>query len=211
MKDFRREKDSFYWEAKKRGLRSRAYFKIEEIDRIFRIFSPGNIVIDIGAAPGGWLQYISNIVGYDGIVIGVDVKTIEEFSDKTNIFTIRGDIFENHTIENIKNILRDRKADVIVSDASPNITGVYELDTYRIYELNKRVLDIARKILKKNGILVLKTFQGREEKNLRKILKKYFRFIKIYKPKASRKRSSEIYYICFFFEPNVLKTSKTRE
>jgi len=211
MKDFRREKDSFYWEAKKRGLRSRAYFKIEEIDRIFRIFSPGNIVIDIGAAPGGWLQYISNIIGYDGIVIGVDVKTIEEFSDKTNIFTVRGDIFDNHTVENIKNILRDRKADVIVSDASPNITGVYELDTYKIYELNKRVLDIARKILKRSGILVLKTFQGREEKNLRRILKKHFRFIKIYKPKASRKRSSEIYYICFFFEPNVLKTSRTRE
>jgi len=203
MKNWRRDGDAYYQEAKRRGLRSRAYFKIEEIDRLFKIFSPGDIIIDIGAAPGGWLQYISNVIGYDGCVIGVDKLEIEEFYNRPNIILIKGDIFDTKTLEKIDNILQGRKADVIVSDASPNITGVYEIDTYRIYEINKRVLYIAKKFLKRRGILVLKTFQGREEEKLQRLLKKYFRFIKIHKPRASRKRSSEIYYIGFYFKLSI--------
>jgi len=207
MKEWRREKDAFYKEAKKRGLRSRAYFKIEEIDRLFNILSPGDIVLDIGAAPGGWLQYIAKAVGFDGLAIGIDKEDIEEFIDKPNIITVKGDVFDNNTIKKLESILQGRKVDVIVSDASPNITGVYEIDTVRIYEINKRVLFIAKKFLKKRGILVLKTFQGREEYKLRKLLEKNFKFIKIHKPHASRKRSAEIYYIGFYFRPRSSKSS----
>ena len=209
MKNWRREKDHYYLEAKKRGIRSRAYFKIEDMHKRFNIFAPGDTVIDIGAAPGGWLQYISKVIGLDGLVIGVDIREIEEFTDKYNIVTIKGDIFSEETLKKIKDKLMGRKADVIVSDASPNITGVYEIDSMKIYEINKRVMHIAKKFLKRNGILVLKTFQGREEQRVRRMLMKKFKFIKIYKPKASRKRSSEIYYIGFYFLPKSSRTPKT--
>ena len=195
-----RKKDVYTELAKKYGLRSRAYFKIKDMDKRYKIFKPGDYVVDIGAAPGGWLKYIVGKVGFDGRVIGVDLRPIEEFKEP-NIEIIVKDIFSEDIFRELREKIGERKkVDVIVSDASPNITGVYEVDTEKIFDINKRVLQICDKILKYGGTLVIKTFEGRHEKTLMKLLKKRFKIIRKYKPKISRKRSSETYYICFRYQ-----------
>lgn len=195
-----RKRDVYTELAKKYGLRSRAYFKIKDMDKRYKIFKPGDYVVDIGAAPGGWLKYIVSKVGFDGRVIGVDLRPIERF-EEPNVEVIVKDIFSEDIFRELREKIGERnKVDVVVSDASPNITGVYEVDTEKIFDINKRVLQICDKILKYDGTLVIKTFEGRHEKNLMKLLKKRFRIIKKYKPKISRKRSSETYYICFKYK-----------
>lgn len=195
-----RKKDVYTELAKKYGLRSRAYFKIKDMDKRYKIFKPGDYVVDIGAAPGGWLKYIVGKVGFDGRVIGVDLRPIEEFKEP-NIEIIVKDIFSEDIFRELREKIGERKkVDVVVSDASPNITGVYEVDTEKIFDINKRVLQICDKILKYGGTLVIKTFEGRHEKTLMKLLKKRFKIIRKYKPKISRKRSSETYYICFRYQ-----------
>ncbi len=134
------ERDPFYELAKKRGIRSRAYFKLENIDKKFSIFKPGDKVIDLGAYPGGWLQYIINRIGIDGLLIGVDINPIKPFKEIPNIKLVQGDIFDNETMYLIEEALEGAKVDVIVSDLSPNITGIWELDTEKIYEYNLRVI-----------------------------------------------------------------------
>lgn len=194
-----RKKDIYTELAKKYGLRSRAYFKIRDIDKRYKIFKSGDYVIDIGAAPGGWIKYIAKVVGFDGKVIGVDIRAIEPFNEP-NVDIIIEDIFSEEILKKLKDKLGEKKmVDVIVSDASPNITGVYEIDTEVIFDINKRILQICDKILKHGGSLVVKTFEGKHENALIKLLSKRFKTIRKYKPKTSRKRSSETYYICFGF------------
>jgi len=194
----RRKRDAYTEIAKREGLRSRAYFKLKDIDERYNIFKPGDIVIDVGAAPGGWIKYSLSRIGFDGRVIGIDQREIEPF-DEPNVATIKADILKEGIFKKIEEHLGDEKADVIISDASPNISGVYEVDTEKIYDLNKRVIEIADRFLRPGGTLILKTFQGRHERRLLSALKKRFRRISKYKSKVSRKRSSEIYYICIGF------------
>ncbi len=202
-----RKRDTYTELAKKYGLRSRAYFKIKDMDKRYKIFKPGDYVIDIGAAPGGWIKYIVNKIGFDGRVIGVDLRPIERF-DEPNVEIIVKDIFSEDIFKELKEKVGNKeKVDVIVSDASPNITGVYEVDTEKIFDINKRVLQICDKMLRPGGTLVIKTFEGRHEKTLMKLLKKRFRIIRKYKPKISRKRSSETYYICFRYQDLRSRTS----
>jgi len=192
-----RKKDAYTELAKRYGLRSRAYFKLKDMDKRYKIFRPGDYVIDIGAAPGGWIKYILSKIGFDGRVIGVDLRPIEAFNEP-NVEIIVKDIFSEDIFKELKERIGEReKVDVIVSDASPNISGIYEIDTENIFDINKRVLQICDKFLKHGGTLVIKTFEGRHEKSLMNLLKKRFRIIRKYKPKISRKRSSETYYICF--------------
>ena len=201
------ERDAYYELARKKGLRSRAYFKLEDIDRRFSIFENGDWVIDLGAYPGGWLQYIVKKIGIDGMVIGVDIKPIKPFETIPNIQFVLGDVFDNETLTKIGNILNDKEIDIIVSDLSPSISGIWELDTETIYEYNRRVLDYADKFLKRNGKLVMKSFEGRYMKNIYSKLQKRFKIAKLYKPRASRKRSAEIYFVCMYYRPRVFKTS----
>ncbi len=198
MVAMRRKRDAYTEIAKREGLRSRAYFKLKDIDERYGIFRPGDIVIDIGAAPGGWIKYSLSKIGFDGRVIGIDQREIEPF-EEPNVVTIKADILGEGIFKSIEEQLGGEKADVIISDASPNISGVYEVDTEKIYDLNKRVIQIADRFLRPGGTLILKTFQGRHERQLVNALKKRFRRISTYKSKVSRKRSSEIYYICMGF------------
>jgi 23S rRNA (uridine2552-2'-O)-methyltransferase len=201
------EVDPFYRLAKEKGLRSRAYFKLRDIDRRYNIFRIGDKVLDLGAYPGGWLQYISDTVGIDGLVVGVDIKYIEPIDNALNIQYVQGDIFEEETISKVGDIIGEDKFDVIVSDVSPNISGIWELDTIKIYESNLQVLKYVRKFLREGGILILKTFEGKYTSKLLTKLKREFRIIKLYKPRASRKRSAETYFICISYHPRPRKTS----
>ncbi len=192
----RRRRDPYTELAKELGLRSRAYFKLKDLDERYDLLEPGDIVIDVGAAPGGWMKYVLKKIGFDGKVIGIDIRPIEDF-EEPNAYIIVGDILEPEIFKKIAEVLGEEKATVVISDASPNITGVYEVDTERIFDLNKRVLEIVDRFLARGGKAVIKTFQGRHEKRLHDLMKRRFRVIKKYKPRISRKHSSEIYYLGF--------------
>ena len=185
-----RKKDDYYRQAKKAGYRSRAAYKLKQINDRYNVISRGDAVIDLGAAPGGWLQVAKEIVGPKGTVIGVDIKRIEPVE---GVSLIRGDATNPRTLDSISSLAK--KVDVIISDMSPNITGHYSMDHAKSVDLAEKALDIAKKILKENGNLIVKVFQGDLFKNYHKEVKKNFRFTKIHSPKASRKQSSEVYVI----------------
>jgi len=198
-------KDAYYKLAKREGYRSRAVYKLIEINRVFNIIHKGDRVLDLGSAPGGWLQYIAEIVSIDGTVVGVDIRPIEPLG-KSNVYTYQGDIFDDSLIMKIKERFGENRFDVITSDLSTNITGIWEVDVLRNLELNERVLEIADQLLKPGGNIVLKIFEGRGVGRLIAKVRKLFRVVKLYKPRASRKRSSEIYIIGIDYMPR--KVSK---
>lgn len=194
-----RRKDEYYKKAKKLGYRSRAAFKLIEACKKHNLIKPGEKVLDIGCAPGGWLQVASQKVGPKGLVIGVDIKQIKPLPNK-NIKFIKGDILQNETIEKI---LKEAKGkfDTIISDASPNISGIWELDHARQMQLSEKILEQCPKLLKPGGNLFLKAFQGNLLNQFTENLKTKFQTVKYFKPKASKPKSSEIYIIAKNYQP----------
>lgn len=154
---------------------------------------PGYVVVDLGAAPGGWLQVSRELVGEKGFIIGVDLKHIPPF-DLPNVYTIVGDITDPQTTSEIKGVL-PRSADVVISDVSPNISGIWELDHARQIDLARKSLQIAVSVLKPNGSFFVKVFQGDMLNEFLKEVKQHFIFVKLIKPKASRAKSSELYVL----------------
>jgi 23S rRNA (uridine2552-2'-O)-methyltransferase len=157
----------------------------------------GQCVVDIGCAPGGWMQIALSGVGTNGKVIGVDIKKIEPLA---NTFVIQGSI-EEETIRDSILMISNSRVDVVLSDLSPNVSGNWELDHARQIDLTRNALDLSRKILKKGGKAVFKVFQGDMLNELIVELKKEFKKVIITKPNASRQVSSEIYLICIDYKP----------
>jgi 23S rRNA (uridine2552-2'-O)-methyltransferase len=188
-----RKRDYYYKRAKEEKYRSRAAYKILQAVEKYNFIREGDVVIDLGAAPGGWIQAVRKIVGSKGFVLGVDLKPIKPFPE-TNIKTIIGDITEGETVRQILEIL-PRKADVVVSDVSPNISGIWELDHARQIDLAKKAFEIALQTLKPGGNFFVKVFQGDMLKDFINIVKKHFGDVKIIKPKASRAKSSELFVL----------------
>jgi len=186
-----RKREYYYKRAKKEKYRSRASYKLIQLNKKFRIIKNGDYVVDLGAAPGGWSQVALEIVGDSGFVVGVDLQRIRPF-DQENFIGIKGDFTEDETIAKIGEALK-KKADIILSDASPDISGIWSVDHLRSIKLAEAVLDIAERILKKNGNLLIKVFQGEEFENFLEKIKNNFRIIKTTKPPASRKGSAEMY------------------
>ncbi len=179
--------------AREQGYRSRAAYKLLEINNSFYILKPGLKVVDVGCYPGGWLQVASSKVGSRGLVVGVDVRRVDYTAG--NVRVIQGSIEDSSIIDRLKELLND-KADLILSDVSPNLSGIWSLDHARQIHLSSRVLAIADVILKVNGNAVLKVFDGDMLKDFINDTKAKFRYVRIYKPKASRKESSELYLVC---------------
>ncbi len=185
----KRKKDYYYKKAKKEGYKSRAVYKLIEIDKKYKIFQENIYVLDIGTSPGSWSQYILN--KYKNVkIVGIDLIP-PSINDNRYIF-IKGDIND----KNIRETLSSYKFDVILSDACPKLTGIRDIDDMRMYELLINVLELLTICLKKDGSAIVKALQFKEFYNVYKKYKKIFRFCKIYKPKASVKRSREIYIIC---------------
>ncbi|MEE9410934.1 MAG: RlmE family RNA methyltransferase [Candidatus Heimdallarchaeota archaeon] len=184
--------DYYYLKAKYKGYRSRASYKIMEINKKFKIFKKGQKILDMCAAPGGWAQICSGEVGISGKVIALDKSYISPFKEK-NIEIVSRDIFDN----NLCAFLLDTygEFDVLLSDCSPNISGDYSRDHSTQMYLANRALEVATQILKNEGNFVCKLFQGKESESFTKLTKSLFEKTKLYKPKASRKKSSEIYII----------------
>jgi 23S rRNA (uridine2552-2'-O)-methyltransferase len=188
-----RKKDYYYKKAKEEKYRSRAAYKLFQAIEKYHFIKRTDVVIDLGAAPGGWIQAARKIVGTKGFVLGVDLKHIEPFS-QSNVRTIIGDINEQETLEEIVSML-PRKANVVISDASPNISGIWEVDHARQIDLAHQALTIALKTLGPFGNFFVKVFQGDMLDSYIKKVKKHFETVKVIKPKASRAKSSEMFLL----------------
>ena len=190
------KKDQFRRLARDQGYRSRSAFKLKQINESYRILNKGHCVVDIGCAPGGWMQIALSAVGTKGKVIGVDIKKIDPLA---NAFVIQGSIEEEKIRDSILTISNSR-VDVVLSDLSPNVSGNWELDHARQIDLTRNALNLSHKILKKGGKVVFKVFQGDMLNELIIELKKGFKKVIITKPNASRQVSSEIYLICIDYK-----------
>lgn len=189
----RRRRDYYYRKAKEENYRSRAAYKLKQAIKKYGFIKPGDIVVDLGAAPGGWLQVVREVVGDEGFVLGVDIRKIEPLGYE-NVYTLVGDIMEPTTLERIKAIL-PRPADVVLSDVSPNVSGIWELDHSRQIDLAERSLQIALSVLRKGGAVFIKAFQGELLEQFLKEVKMHFNQTRIIKPEASRKESAEVYVL----------------
>jgi len=188
-----RKHDYYHRMASRQGYRSRAAFKLKQIDRRFGILEGARHVLDLGAAPGGWLQVVSESVGDEGLVVGVDLDDIESFR-ADNIRTIVGDVTKRETLERIKKEYSGRW-DIVLSDLSPNVSGIWEVDHPRQIHLARSALRTASDILDPKGWFVVKVFQGFEYEGFLSEVRKKFKFVKVFKPRASRKGSAEVYII----------------
>jgi 23S rRNA (uridine2552-2'-O)-methyltransferase len=189
-----RKRDYYYRKSKEEKYRSRAAYKLLETVKKYRFIKSGDVVVDLGAAPGGWMQAARRIVGDKGLVLGVDVRFIEPLGF-SNIQTLIGDITDSQVLESIRRLLSG-PANVVVSDVSPNISGVWELDHARQIDLAKRALLIARNTMKTGGNFFVKVFQGDMLTEFVREVKQHFGFVKLVKPKASRAKSAEIFVLC---------------
>jgi 23S rRNA (uridine2552-2'-O)-methyltransferase len=188
-----RKREHYYRKAKKEKLRSRASYKLLQAVKKYGFIKPGYVVVDLGAAPGGWTQAAIQLVEDSGYVLAVDLKPIEPI-DASNVRTIIGDITEPKTIQNILEFL-PRSADVVVSDVSPNVSGIWELDHARQIDLASQSLRIATSILRSGGNFFVKAFQGNTLNRFVGEVKQHFSFVKLVKPKASRSKSAELYVL----------------
>ena len=184
-------KDHYYHKAKKDGYAARSVYKIEEIDKKYRIIRTGYKVLDLGCSPGSWLQYASRKVGNSGQVLGVDLQTVK-ISLPSHVKVLRADIFEV-TDEDLK--IKGGQAEVILSDMAPKISGIRTTDVYRSFEMNKKVLYLANDILCPEGSLLVKAFQGMLLDELCSEFRKMFVQVKLCKPKSSRPESVEIFIL----------------
>jgi len=194
-----RKREHFYRMAKREGWRSRAAFKLMQLNKRYDLMRGGDVVVDLGAAPGGWLQAAREIIGREGFILGVDLQPISKLH-YNNVATIVADITNMNTPDAIKEKL-PRNADVIISDASPSISGVWDVDHARSMELAKTALSIAEKVLVPSGGLLIKVFQGDLLDDFLDEVRQRFEFVKMSKPLASRKGSAEIYIIGNGFKP----------
>ena len=188
-----RRKDQYYKLAKREGYRSRASFKLLEVVKRYRFIKTGDRLIDLGAAPGGWLQAARQVVGETGFVYGFDLEPIEPLPYR-NVSANVLDITEENAIETIARISGEN-VDVVLSDAAPNISGVWEVDHTRQIFLAKRSLDIACHVLREGGNFFVKLFHGPELIQFKQDVQKLFKNVTLIKPSASRARSSEIYLL----------------
>jgi len=191
-------KDYFYLKAKEEDYRSRASYKLLQASQKYHFIKPRDIVVDLGAAPGGWLQAARKIVGAKGFVLGIDLVQIKPI-EYPNVFTIVGDITEPEIVDRIRAIL-PRKADVVISDVSPHVSGIWEVDHARQIDLANSSIHIARSVLREGGNFFVKIFQGDLFNSFLNMIKKSFVEVKVIKPQASRKESAEIFVLGLGFK-----------
>lgn len=187
-------RDFYYKEAKKLGFRSRSAIKLLELLMHYQIIKKGDFVVDLGAAPGGWLQVIRDFVGQRGKVIGVDISPIKPLP-YDNVFLLRGDVSDPSMAQQIIKIA-GRPVDVMVSDLAPKFSGIHDLDHARQIWLTRSALALASQILRFGGNMVMKVIMGSELDSLLREVRQNFQYTNLSKPKASRGHSSEIYLVC---------------
>ena len=190
--------DPFVQRAKDAGLRSRAAFKLEEIDAAEKLFFPGAVVVDLGAAPGGWSQYAARRLAGNGAVFALDLLPMDAIAGVT---FQQGDFREQAALDALLAGLGGRRVDLVLSDMAPNMSGVDVVDQARAADLEALALDFASQALRPGGVLVMKVFQGAGFQQLLAEARRAFEGVRMRKPKASRQRSSETYLVARGLRP----------
>ena len=184
-------KDHYFYKAKHDGYVARSAYKLEELDKKYRIIRKGNFVLDLGCSPGSWLQYASKKVGKKGRVLGVDLQPVKH-SLPTHVKVLQADIFDL-TAKDLE--MDGGMVDVFLSDMAPKTTGIRATDVQHSFALNQQVLSLAIELLRPQGTLLVKAFQGAPLKGLRSAFVESFDRVKLCKPKSSRAESVEIYLL----------------
>lgn len=184
--------DPFVKQAQRQGYRSRAVFKLQEIDGKDRLLRPGMVVVDLGAAPGGWSQYAAEKVGSKGHVVALDILPMDALADIT---VLQADFTEDEALRQLQQTLGGRPVDLVLSDMAPNISGMKAVDQPRAMYLVELALEFAREVLKPGGDFLVKTFQGEGFDPFLKAMRGEFDRVVSRKPEASRGRSREIYLL----------------
>ncbi len=184
--------DRFVRKAKEEGYRSRAAFKLRELAQQDRLILPGMTVVDLGSAPGGWSQIAAELVGPKGRVVAVDILDMQALP---GVEFIRGDFREAATLERLEEMLGERQVDLVLSDMSPNISGIGMVDQARAAHLAELAIEFGLERLKLGGNLLVKTFQGEAFAEVRDQMRRSFRRVLARKPDASRSRSPEMYLV----------------
>lgn len=190
-----KRKEHYYKMAKKEKYRSRASYKLLQLNKKFRIIKSRDYVVDLGAAPGGWSQVALEIVGEEDKVVAVDLQRIMPF-EEDNFVQITGDFTKKDISDKIKSEF-DWSADVVLSDAAPKLTGIKDIDQLKSIDIAENVLKISDSILKIEGNMIVKVFQGEGFEEYLKKVKKKFKIVKTTKPPSSKKGSMEMYLIAF--------------
>ncbi len=190
-------KDSYYKKAKQQGYKSRAAYKLMELNKKYSLIKKGSKVLDAGAAPGGWSQVALEIVGEKGLVVGIDLLNIEGIENK-NFHFIHGDLTNESTLR----LALDYSPvyDTVISDAAPNTSGQKFADHIKSVELVTIIYNFAISVLKPKGNFLFKLFDGQEKNELVSNLKEKFKMVKFIKPDSTRKNSFEIYVVCKEFK-----------
>ncbi|MGQ0653221.1 MAG: RlmE family RNA methyltransferase [Betaproteobacteria bacterium] len=186
--------DAYVRKARSQGYRSRAAYKLMQINEKEKLLRPGGVVVDLGAAPGGWSQVAAAAVGPTGTVVAVDLLELAPIS---GVRVLRGDLRD----QDLLTALPGGKADVVLSDLSPNLSGIPNVDQARSAELVQAALDFCRKALKPHGAFVTKAFHGEAFEEVSKAVRSMFRDVKVSKPSASRGESSETYLVARNLRP----------
>ncbi|QCJ46967.1 MULTISPECIES: RlmE family RNA methyltransferase [Haloprofundus] len=187
-------KDEYYNRAKQEGYRARSAYKLQQLDETANLLHRGASVVDLGAAPGGWLQVAAEEVGPEGTVVGVDLQRIKSL-EADNVETIRGDMTDEETKETLLDLVGEDGADVVISDMAPNMTGEYSLDHARSVYLARQAFEVAMDVLDAGGDLVVKVFDGQDLQDLKDDIEPEFQYVREVRPEASRKQSSELYLV----------------
>ena len=195
MKLIDARKDHYRKLAHEQGFRSRAAFKLKELNQSYRIIGPGFYVLDLGCAPGGWTQMALKLIGNQGKVMGVDLSFVEEIS---GAYIIRENIEDEHVIDEVLSYF-GRKVNAVICDLSPQVSGNWSVDHAKQISLNYDCVKIMDKVLANKGNAVFKVFDGEYSREFKEYVQKKFARINMTKPKASRKQSSELYCVCLGF------------
>jgi 23S rRNA (uridine2552-2'-O)-methyltransferase len=196
-----RKKEHYYKKAKAENYRSRSTYKLVQVNEKYGFIRLRDVVVDLGAAPGGWIQVARKMVGRHGFVLGMDLKHIEPFP-QNYVRTLVGDLTDPDIADKIMSFL-PRKPDTVISDAAPNVTGVWEVDHALQIDLASKALDIALQILRPNGSFFVKLFQGDLMDEFVQTVKGHFNEAKFVKPDASRAKSSEMYLLALGLKAKV--------
>lgn len=186
------ERDVYVKRAREEGYRSRAVFKLEEIQRTDRILRPGMTVVDLGAAPGGWSQLAAKILRGKGRIIALDILPMDEIA---GVEFIQGDFSSDEVLDKLKETLGEDRVQLVMSDMAPNMSGIADVDHDRSMYLVELALDFAKSHLTPGGDFLVKVSQGRSFQPFMAELRKAFGTVKVRKPPASRQRSSELYLL----------------
>lgn len=184
--------------AQKEGYRARAVYKLKEIDETEKLIKPGQIIVDLGATPGSWSQYVRNKLsgsvggGINGLIIALDMLPMEPIAD---VHFIQGDFREDEVLDQLATLLAGRKVDLVLSDMAPNLSGIAVADAARVEDIIDLAIDFARNHMKPSGSLLVKCFNGSGYSNLIEKFRNEFKTVTQKKPKASRDKSSEIFLL----------------